>query len=416
MPIWFNSVNYSRIPFRFPLSTRPRSQPLHSMNKAPICVLLASTCLLTVSVAKWSRIPGVDNKPVNMCLSVAGTTVASSSGINPSSGLTVGDPLRSINIAAGKSEAILKFTVQSYVDKASFVSDGLEGKVSASMSADGKAWNAPTSTVFSPADRNVALDMGRAPGRYLRLEFELVRGGTIRSFQAFGAYTEADFKLTEAPDNDGPAINLASGISGGRLIYVNPESYGDRNDATLFNQIDFPESDEKFRTAVYDLGQVRSLSEFGSVHSPRPVRLSVYAFESLPEKEDWRGRLAFDSTVFDTAEPVASGEEAAGSGTIKVKPKSVVKARYVALRWEPDFNPPNFVASVSLTTNGYNVTFTPPGGGAPGQGGAGGGQGGTDGTDGTGGGGQGGSPFMSNSLSNAGTGFAASGNSVSGKP
>ena len=387
------------------------------MNKAPICVLLASTCLLTVSVAKWSRIPGVDNKPVNMCLSVAGTTVASSSGINPSSGLTVGDPLRSINIAAGKSEAILKFTVQSYVDKASFVSDGLEGKVSASMSADGKAWNAPTSTVFSPADRNVALDMGRAPGRYLRLEFELVRGGTIRSFQAFGAYTEADFKLTEAPDNDGPAINLASGIGGGRLIYVNPESFGDRNDAALFNQNEFPESDEKFRTAVYDLGQVRSLSEFGSVHSPRPVRLSVYAFESLPEKEDWRGRLAFDSSVFDTAEPVASGEEAAGSGTIKVKPKSVVKARYVALRWEPDFNPPSFVAGPVITTNGNNITFNPPGGGTgqggtgTGQGGTGTGQGGTNGTDGTGG--QAGGPFMSNSLSNAGTGFAASGGSVS---
>lgn len=380
------------------------------MNKAPICVLLASTCLLTVSVAKWSRIPGVDNKPVNMSLSVAGTTVASSSGINPSSGLTVGDPLRSINIAAGKSEAILKFTVQSYVDKASFVSDGLEGKVSASMSADGKAWNAPTSTVFSPADRNVALDMGRAPGRYLRLEFELVRGGTIRSFQAFGAYTEADFKLTEAPDNNGPAIDLASGIGGGRLIYVNPESFGDRNDATLFNRIDFPESDEKFRTAVYDLGQVRSLSEFGSVHSPRPVRFSVYAFESLPEKEDWRGRLAFDSSVFDTAEPIASGEEAAGSGIIKVKPKSVVKARYVALRWEPDFNPPNFTAFYFyIMSYYYNITFTPPGGGGPGQGGTGGGQGGTDGT----GGGQGGSPFMSNSLSNAGTGFAASGGTQS---
>lgn len=349
-----------------------------------------------------------------MSLGTAGTSVVSSSGINPASGLTVGDPLRAITIASGKTEAILKFAVQSYVDKASFVSEGLEGKVSASMSADGKAWNAATSTVFSPAERNIALNLGRAPGRYLRLEFELVRGGTIRSFQAFGAYSESDFKLTEAPDNDGPSINLASGIGGGRLIYVNPESYGDRNDASLYNQIEFPESDEKYRTAVYDLGQVRSLSEFGSVHSPRPVRLSVYAFESLPEKEDWRGRLAFDSSVFDTTEPVASGEESAGSGAIKVKPKSVVKARYVALRWEPDFNPPGFSASISISSNGYNVTFTPPGSGGPGQGGPGGG-GGTDGTDGSGGGG-GGSAFMSNSLSNAGTGFAASGGSVSKKP
>jgi hypothetical protein len=380
------------------------------MKKAPIYVLLASACLLTISVAKWSRVPGVDNRPVNMSLATSGTSVVSSSGINPSSGLTVGDPLRAINVAAGKTEAILKFSIQSYVEKASFVSDGLEGKVSASMSSDGKAWNSAASTVFSPADRNVALSLGRAQGRYLRLEFELVRGGTIRSFQAFGAYTESDFKLTESPDNDGPPVNLASGLGGGRLIYINPESYGDRNDAMLYNQIEFPESDEKYRTAVYDLGQVRSLSEFGSVHSPRPVRLSVYAFESLPEKEDWRGRLAFDSTIFDTAEPVASGEETSGSGSIKVKPKSVVKARYVALRWEPDFNPPAFSASPVISSSSYNVG---PGSGQGGPLSGGGSQGGSP----QGGGGEaaGGGPgaFMSNSLSGAGTGFAASGGTVS---
>ena len=154
------------------------------MKKAPIYVLLASACLLTVSVAKWSKIPGVENKPVNMSLSVAGTSVASSSGINPSSGLVSGDPLRAINIDAGKTEAILKFAVQSFVDKAIFVSDGLEGKVSASTSSDGKAWNASTSVLFAPSQRNVTLDLGRAQGRYLRLEFELIRGGSIRSFQA----------------------------------------------------------------------------------------------------------------------------------------------------------------------------------------------------------------------------------------
>ena len=389
------------------------------MKKAPLYALLASTCLITASVAKWSKVPGAANKPVNMSLSVAGTSVVSSNGINPSSGLVAGDPLRSITIDAGKTEAVLKLAVQSYVDKAAFVSDGLEGKVSASTSSDGKAWNTSTSVVFASTQRNVAINLGRSQGRYLRLEFELIRGGTIRSFQAFGAYTEADFKLTESPDNDGPSINLASGIGGGRLIYVNPESYGDRNDSGLLNQIEFPESDDKYRTAVYDLGQVRSLSEFGSVHSPRPVRLNVYAFEALPEKEDWRGRLAFDPTVFDTTEPVASGDESVGTGSIKVKPKSVVKARYVALRWEPDFNPPSFVASASLTTNGVNVTFTPPGGGGQGSGNSPAGGGGTDGSgsDGSsGGGGSGGSTFMSNSLSNAGTGFAASAGKVSKKP
>ena len=326
------------------------------MKKAPIFVLLTTTCLLTLAVAQWSRVPGIDKKPVNMSLATAGTSVSSSEGFTPAGALLLGDPTRPITLAGGRSNAIIKFVKQSFVESVSFVSDGLEGKVSASMSADGKAWNNSSAAVFAPADRFVNLSFGRAQGRYLRLEFELVRGGSIRSFQAFGSHSDGNYTVTQTPDGSGPMINFASGIGGGRLIYVNPELYSARNDAVKLNKIDFPESDEKYRTAVYDLGQVRSLSEFGSVHSPRPVRLAVYAFEALPEKEDWRGRLAFDPGVFDTTEPVASGEDSSGSGAIKVKSDKTVKARYIALRWEPDFNPPNFSGSPLLGGNA-NVGF-----------------------------------------------------------
>lgn len=342
------------------------------MKKVPIYTLLTTACLLTVSVAKWSRLPGSESKQVNMSLSSAGTTVASANGISPIAALTAGDPIRPINVASGRSEAVIKFAKQYVVTKANFVSDGLEGKVSGSVSSDGKAWSSTTSSVFSPADRFVNLDFGRSQGRYLRLQFELVRGGSIRSFQAFGSHSAADYEVTQSEDGSGSMINFASGIGGGRLIYVNPELYGARNDAVETNQIDFPESDEKYRTAVYDLGQVRSLSEFGSVHSPRPVRLAVYAFETLPEKEDWRGRLAFDPTVFDSAQPVASGEDASGSGAIKVKARETVKARYVALRWEPDFNPPGFSAGAHIGGSG-TASFS--GGGAGGGGGGGKGEG-----------------------------------------
>jgi len=335
------------------------------MKKVPLYILLTSVSLLTLSVAKWSRLPGSDVKQVNMSLSSAGTTVSSSSGITPTAALLAGDPLRSINIAGGRTEAVIKFAKQSVVNKATFVSDGLEGKVSGSISADGKAWNAAAATVFSPADRFVSIDLGRAQGRYLRLEFELIRGGVIRSFQAFGSHTAGDYEVTQNADGSGSMINFASGIGGGRLIYVNPELFGARSDALEANQIDFPESDEKYRTAVYDLGQVRSLSEFGSVHSPRPVRVAVYAFETLPEKEDWRGRLAFDPTVFESTQPVASGEDSSGSGSLKVKPRETVKARYVALRWEPDFNPPYFSAGAHIGGAG-NASFN---GGGSGDGG-----------------------------------------------
>lgn len=340
------------------------------MKKAPACTLLLSACFITLAAAKWSRLPGSEKVPVNMSLSSAKAVVSDSHGISDSNNLVVGDPTSPIRLASGKSDAVIKFANQSVVNSASFVSDGLEGKVAASISADGKAWSNLTSAVFSPADRQITLSTGTAQGRYLRLQFEIVRGGTIRGFKVFGSDTDADYTFEQNADNSGPMVNLASGIGGGRLIYISPETLASRNEAVRSGSIDFPESDEKYRTAVYDLGQVRTLAEFGSTHSARPVRLSVYTFEVLPEKEDWRGRLTFDPTVFDTLEPAAKAEDPNGEGYIKIKTKSAVKTRYIAMRWEPDFNPPNFnVSGVNVGAHG-NAGYSGGGsGGGQGQGG-----------------------------------------------
>jgi hypothetical protein len=126
------------------------------------------------------------------------------------------------------------------------------------------------------------------------------------------------------------------------------------------------------------------MNEFSSVHSPSPVRFEVFAFEKLPEKEDWRGRLAFDPADFNNAKPVVAYEDKVGTGNIKVKPSQPVKTRYLALRWEPDFNPPAFliestgamgnVSSVqgretrTVTINGQTVQVTVDPGSAVGAG------------------------------------------------
>ena len=336
------------------------------MKKAPIYALLVSTCLISITLAKWSRIPRAETTAVEMNLGYVGTSVDSSSGVSPSSGLITGDVTKPINVAAGKSEAVIKFAKQSMVKTASFVSSGLEGKVDASISADGKSWNQIASSVFSSADQLVKLNAGAAQGRYLRLQFELLRGGNIRNFSVFGSMTNAQTDKIEVGE-DSP-VNYVSAFGGGRLIYMSPESYGSRNEAAS-GVIDFPESNDKYRTAVYDLGQVRTLTEFGSVHSARPIRMTVYAFDVLPEKEDWRGRLTFDSTIFDTTQPVASGEDPQGSGVVSMTPEEAVKARYVALRWEPDFNPPAVqVFGASVIGDGRKVAVTNQSG-ATGQGG-----------------------------------------------
>ncbi len=321
---------------------------------------ILSLATLTLAVGKWSRIPSADKRPVNMSLVSAGTTVASSQGLAPSAGLILGDPLRPVRVASGQSEAILKLVRQSYVERASFVSEGLEGSVSASLSHDGKTWKNEVRQSFTAIDRMVSLSLGVAQGQYVRLQFDLNRGGVIRSFQILGSHSDANYKVTQNKDGSGAKVNFASGIGGGRLIYINPEDFSSRNLAAA-SEITFPESNDKYRTAVYDLGQVRSLNEFGSVHSPRPMRMLVYAFETLPEKEDWKGRLAFDPSALDGIDPVASAEDAIGKGVIQVKTKTSVKARYVALRWEPDFNPPGVTVSGVTISGSGNVSFNSAG-------------------------------------------------------
>lgn len=318
----------------------------------PHRVLLAACLLAVPAVAKWNRMPSLDKKPTPINTVFSGTTLLESSRIGQAGFLVLADPLKPVTLVAGKSSATLRLAKPSVIQDISFVSDGLEGKVVVSLSPDGKAWNQVDSDVFQPADRLVKMNAGAAQGRYLKLEFDLTRGGVLRSFQVLGTDTDANYTVNQNVDN-GATVNFATGIGGGRLLYLSPESFGARGDAVRLGRLEFPESDEKYRTAVYDFGQVRTLNEFGSVHSPRPVRVTVYAFDELPEKEDWRGRLAFDPSVFDTAEPVASVEDAKGSGTVTVKPKQAVKARYVAMRWEPDFNPPAFsVSGTSINGQG----------------------------------------------------------------
>ncbi|TDU69434.1 hypothetical protein EI77_03088 [Prosthecobacter fusiformis] len=328
------------------------------MRHKYLFTLVALASLPLPTQAKWSKLPSVDEKPVSIATVFSGTTVYDSKGFNPANALLMGDPVKPVNLASGKSEAILKFAKQSVIKNVSFVNDGIEGKVALSTSTDGSAWSPVDNKVFSPSDRLIKLDGGTAQGRYLRMQFDLVRGGVIRSFQAIGSTSDANYTVTQSPDGTGMPVNFAAGMGGGRLLYISPELFGSRNDAVKSNLLEFPESDEKYRTAVYDLGQVRTLNEFGSVHSPRPVRFSVYAFDNLPEKEDWRGRLAFDPAVFDSSEPVAKAEDTSGAGFVKAKPGKTVKSRYIALRWEPDFNPPAFNAYSVTITGAANVSFS----------------------------------------------------------
>lgn len=328
------------------------------MKQKYTLIALALATAAVPAIAKWSRLPTLDKRPVSISTVLNGTSIHESSRIDKPNHFILADPLKPVALSAGKSSATLKLSRQSVVHTLSFVSEGLEGRVSLALSADGKAWNASDSSAFTPLDRLVNMSAGAAQGRFIRLEFDLVSGGNLRSFQVIGTDTDANYTVKQNSDGTGAPVNFAAGIGGGRILYINPELYGARGDAARLGRLEFPESDDKYRTAVYDFGQVRTLNEFGSVHSPRPVRLSIFAFDELPETEDWRGRLTFDDSVFETTEPVATVEDRKGTGNVRAKPKNAVKARYIAMRWEPDFNPPGFTVEDTSASGNGDVTYS----------------------------------------------------------
>ena len=190
----------------------------------------------------------------------------------------------------------------------------------------------------------------------------------------YGNERDKDYTVKQTVGDPSKAypVNF-SGVGGTRVVFASPRPENGLDEAADYNKFSFPESDERYRTLIYDLGQLRVLNSFGSVHSPRPVRFEVFTFQKLPQKEDWRGRLSFDPADFGQKEPIASGEDTRGLGYLKIKPSKPVGARYVALRWEPDFNPPAFGVSapaVSGPSQGPASMFTsagvPPGSGSGG--------------------------------------------------
>lgn len=130
-----------------------------------------------------------------------------------------------------------------------------------------------------------------------------------------------------------------------KIVYIYPQPIPEDtiSAADQFGSLSFPESPERYRMVVYDLGETRTISEIGSVHSPRPVALSFFAFDELPTRINKDGKRVFDPEALKNRIPDASAQDDRGLGYIKKPLKKPIQTRYTVLRWEPDFNPPPFV-------------------------------------------------------------------------
>jgi hypothetical protein len=330
------------------------------MKLASTIVILGSLLTAGSIQAKWSRIPIIKEKPVNT-ISGPGSNASldSSSGIGRVDSILSSDITASSTVSAGKSFLLINLGKPVLISSSSFVNDGIEGRATLSASADKNGWAVLEEKVFSAADRTVEFKFAGMQAKYVKLEMALSKGGVIRNLQFFGAATDKGYAVTQSADGKGgkPA-DLINGLGGARVVYAAPRPANGLDTAITYNKFAFPESDEKYRTIIYDFGQLRILNEFASVHSPRPVRFEVFAFDNLPEKEDWRGRMAFDPSDFGNIAPVAVAEDTRGTGTLKAKPAKSVKTRYLALRWEPEFNPPDFQCTGSAEGNVINIVTT----------------------------------------------------------
>lgn len=328
------------------------------MKLAPTIVLLGSLLTAGSIQAKWSRIPIIKEKPINTISGPASNaSLDSSSGFGQADSILSSELTASSTVSAGKSFVLINLGKPVLISSSSFVNDGIEGRATLSASADKNGWAVLEEKVFSAADRTVEFKFAGMQAKFVKLELALSKGGIIRSLQLFGAATDKGYAVKQTADGKGgKGMDLINGLGGARVVYAAPKPANGFDTAITYNKFAFPESDEKYRTIIYDFGQLRILNEFSSVHSPRPVRFEVFAFDNLPEKEDWRGRMAFDPNDFGSKAPVAVAEDTRGTGSLKAKPAKAVKTRYLALRWEPEFNPPDFQCSGSAGGNGTVVT------------------------------------------------------------
>ena len=302
------------------------------MKPANYLTLLALLGSLTTASAESPRLPYSEKVPMNLSnQAIPGTSVQSSKGIGNAESLLTSNQADSSSIPSGKSEVIVKLVGQHLVTDFQFVNDGAEGKVAASSSIDEKTWTPLGQVPFTSTTRLVPVRFAGVGARYIKVNFELTKGSTIRAFQIFGATTNKDYKFAVGGSTE------AAGSGTPRPIYAFPTPVNVNEEDFKRNNFKFPKTKDRYRTIIYDLGNVRTIKEFSTAYSSKPTRLEVFAFEQLPEKKDWRGKLTFDPANLDKVKPVAVGVDARGEGHLLVKPEKPVNAQYVAMRYEPNY-------------------------------------------------------------------------------
>lgn len=340
------------------------------MKSTPIYILALAMGMAGSSQAAWNRLPTPGSQPVNLASqTLFQTSIHSSSPSLGNAHALVGDNVVAlVEVPAGKSEAVLQLPRQMIISSIGFGNVGVTGKVSVGASKDDKSWTNVAHTDISSSQDIVSASFAGIQAKYVKVSFEASSGGKIRAFTLEGAATDADVPqrtlpkdaapqdakgAIEAIKNPGATVNLANGFS--RIIYANPTPTNIGAENFGRGSLKFPVSTEKYRTIIYDLAHLRLIKQFEASYAQRRVRLEVFAFDELPENKDWRGKLTFDPKTLEQSKPAAVAEDPRGIGHVRINLGNAVTARYVALRFEP-----NYTRSVASNLNdGNEIIFSP---------------------------------------------------------
>ncbi len=272
--------------------------------------------------------------PASMEQASMGTFITSSSGVQNVAALISPDSPNPAVFSEGHGVVTLKLARQMHVRQLTFLNDGAAGKLVVSASADNQTWVPMADAAFASADDVVELAAGSAFSKYLRLSFELSKPGAIAGLKLVGEDFDADYQVSQDVAGRMQEFNFASGIGGARLIYASPAVAGKTAGSWKQGVLRFDASKAAEFVAVYDLGQKRSLGKFGCSHGAGLTAMSVYALGSIAEKENWRGRLAYDTQELAQLKPVLTVETSKETrGTQVLNAAQAVEARYVAFKW-----------------------------------------------------------------------------------
>lgn len=342
MPSYLNFdylLNYTRVGTLNLLPTQSatranqpnRSAFMKSAILLQLCVGLG-VCIHAQAL-ELSRFLSHEAMPASIEQASMGASIASSSGVENAAALISSTSEKPAVLSGGIGVVTLKLAKQSQVRQLTFLNDGAAGRLVVSASTDNMTWVPMASTAFASGDDVVDLGAGASYSKYLRLSFELSKPGSIAGLKVVGEDYDADYQVSQG-GGQAQEFNFASGVGGARLIYASATT-ADKG-ATAWRQgvLRFDARKASEFVAVYDLGQKRRLGKFGCSHGAGLTAMSVYTFSALPEKENWRGRLAYDTAALGRMTPVVSVEAAKEArGTRLAEVKEAVEARYVAFKW-----------------------------------------------------------------------------------